>query len=52
LGRFQGRQRPFHEIFDTKDEEMALLKEEAAMLKGELEAIEQRLTELDTRQGK
>jgi hypothetical protein len=31
---------------------MVLLKEEAAMLKGELEAIEQRLSELETRQGK
>jgi hypothetical protein len=29
---------------------MALLKEEAAMLKGELEAIEQRLSELESRQ--
>jgi len=31
---------------------MALLKEEAAMLKGELEAMEQRLREIETRQGK
>ena len=29
---------------------MVLLKEEAAMLKGELEAIEQRLSELESRQ--
>jgi len=29
---------------------MALLKEEAAMLKGELESIEQRLSELESRQ--
>jgi hypothetical protein len=31
---------------------MTHLKEEAAMLKGELEALEQRLSEIETRQGK
>ena len=48
-GRFPGRQRPYYETFDTIDEEMAQLKEEAAMLKGELEAIGQRLSELENR---
>jgi hypothetical protein len=47
-GRLQGRQRHYYETFDTRDEEMALLKEEAAVLKGELEAIEQRLSEIET----
>ena len=51
-GGFKGRQRPYYETFHTRDEEMALLKEEAAVLKGELEAIEQKLSELETRQEK
>ena len=51
-GRFPKRQRPYYETFDIKDEEMGHLKEEAAMLKGELETLEQRLSEIETRQGK
>ena len=51
-GRFQGRRRPYYETFDTKDEEMAHLEQEAAMLKGEVEALEQRLSEIETRQEK
>ena len=49
-GRFQGLQRPFYETFDTREEEMAQIKKESAMLKGELDAIEQRLRELENRQ--
>lgn len=49
-GRFPSRQRPYYETFNTRDEEMAQLKEEAAMLKGDLEAIEQRLSELEMQQ--
>lgn len=46
-GWFQG---PYQEPSYTREDEMAELREEAARLKGELEAIEQRLSELKTRE--
>ena len=50
-GRFPGRQRPYYETFNTRDEKTAIFKEETARLKEELKSIEQRLRELEKRQG-
>ena len=54
-GGFEG---PYYEPYpsyrgpsSSREDEMVGLQERAAWLKGELEAIEQRLSELETRQG-
>ncbi len=46
LSRFQ---EAYYENFYTRDEEMAILKEDAARLKEELNAIEERLVELEAK---
>lgn len=46
-GGFAPFQEPYYENFYTRDEEMAILKEDSARLKEELNAIEQRLGELE-----
>ena len=45
-GRFRG---PHNEPFYVREDEMATLQKEAARLKEELNAVEQRLSELETR---
>ena len=49
-GGFPPFQEPYYENFYTRDEEMAILKEDAARLKEELSAVEERLGELESRQ--
>ncbi len=46
-GGFPRFREPYYENFYTRDEEMAILKEDAARLKEELNAIEERLGELE-----
>jgi hypothetical protein len=50
-GGFPPFYEPYYEDFYTRDEEVALLKEDAARLKKELNAVEERLSELESREG-
>ena len=46
-GGFSRFQEPYYENFYTRDEEMAILKEDAARLQEQLSTIEERLSELE-----
>ena len=49
-GRFAEYEPAYYKPSYTREDELAVLQEEAAWLKEELNAIEQRLSEIETRQ--